>query len=168
MPFSIHTARMPCLSKIYLGLTVYLFLLLDVVQIIFQLNVLLHFQWYLISGIAPSGNNDATFKTGSCWRIVVVFNKTFLEPTESELTRLSFASLQCIIQFSEGLDFEFEGPWTQSSSFELILFMSCYSNSKMNACIKHFNCKIKQWRNRKRFWKNTSLNSVSTERIKYF
>ena len=58
------------------------------------------------------------------------------------MARLSFSSVPCIIQFSESSDFEFEGPCTQSSSFELILFMSSYSNSKMKACIENFNCKI--------------------------
>ena len=108
----------------------------------FIVNVLLHFRWNLISGIAPSGQDDATFKTASCWRIVADSNKMSQESTDRKLTRLSLASVQCIIQFPEALNFEFEGPWTHLSSLELILFMTFYSNSKTKVCIKNFNRKI--------------------------
>ena len=107
-------------------------------------SVLLHFQWYLISGITPSVKDDGTFKTASCWQIVADFNKTSQESTNFKLTRLSLASVQCIMQFPEALNFEFKGPWTHPSSLELILFMTFYSNTKTKVCIENFNHKIKQ------------------------
>ena len=107
-------------------------------------SVLLHFQWYLISGITPSVKDDGTFKTASCWQIVADFNKTSQESTNFKLTRLSLASVQCIMQFPEALNFEFKGPWTHPSSLELILFMTFYSNTKTKVCIKNFNHKMKQ------------------------
>ena len=110
----------------------------------FIVNVLLHFRWYLMSGITPSGKDDATFKTASCWRIVADFNKTSQESTDCKLTRLSLASARCIMQFPEALNFEFEAPWTHSSSLELILFMTFYSNSKTKVFNKNFNRKIKR------------------------
>ena len=110
----------------------------------FIVNVLLHFRWYLISGITPSGKDDATFKTASCWRIVADFNKTSQESTDCKLTRLSLASARCMMQFPEALNFKFEGPWTHSSSLELIPFMTFYSNSKTKVFNKNFNRKIKR------------------------
>ena len=38
----------------------------------------------------------------------------------------------------------------------------------MKVCIKNFNCKVKQWRNRKTFWTNYKLStSTVNEKIKY-
>ena len=170
---------------------IYLFLLVYVVQTLFHcectptLPIVLDIRYAILLDITWY-KDDATFKTALCWRIVVAFHKTFQELTVCKLTRLSLASVQCIytciytcmysayvlasIQFPEDLVVEFEWPWTQSSSCELILSMSCYYNSKMKVCIKNFNCKIKQWRKRGVFWTNTNLNSIPTvdERFKYF
>ena len=51
-----------------------------------------HFQWYLISGIAPSGKDDATFKAALSWRLVAALNKISQKSTEYKPTKLLLVS----------------------------------------------------------------------------